>query len=83
VATSGDYLQFFQHGGRRYHHLMDPATGAPRRTAVRSVTVLAGSCMAADAAATAVFGMAPERAQRLLVECAPGARVVSVIAERA
>jgi thiamine biosynthesis lipoprotein len=83
VATSGDYLQYFRHGGRRYHHLLDPATAAPRRTAVRSVTVLAGSCVAADAAATAVFGMAPERAARLLAAQAPGARIVSVIAERA
>jgi FAD:protein FMN transferase len=66
VATSGDYAQFFRHGGERYHHLLDPLTGAPRRTARRSVTVVAPSCMAADAAATAVFGMAPEAAGRLL-----------------
>lgn len=83
VATSGDYLQYFRHEGRRFHHLLDPATGAPRRTAVRSVTVLAGSCAAADVAATAIFGMAPARAERLLAGRAPGARVVSVIAERA
>jgi len=79
VATSGDYLQFFLHGGRRYHHLLDPATGAPRRTTIHSVTVTAGSCLAADAAATAVFGMAPERAARLLAARAPGAAVVSTI----
>jgi FAD:protein FMN transferase len=66
VATSGDYEQFFSHAGERYHHLLDPATGAPRRTAQRSVTVLASTCMTADAAATAVFGMAPEAAGRLL-----------------
>jgi FAD:protein FMN transferase len=66
VATSGDYAQFFRYGGERYHHLLDPATGAPRRTAQRSVTVVAPSCMAADAAATAVFGMAPDAAGRLL-----------------
>lgn len=83
VATSGDYLQFFRHGGRRYHHLLDPTTGAPRRTPVRSVTVTAGACLTADAAATAVFGMAPERAARLLGARAADARIVSTIARDA
>jgi thiamine biosynthesis lipoprotein len=80
VATSGDYLQLFRHGGRRYHHLLDPTTGAPRRTPVRSVTVTAGACLTADAAATAVFGMAPARAARLLGAHAADARIVSTIA---
>jgi thiamine biosynthesis lipoprotein len=55
VATSGDYQRFFTHAGRRYHHLLDPATAAPRDTATRSVTVAATGCLTADAAATAVF----------------------------
>lgn len=66
VATSGDYVQFFEHRGRRYHHLLDPLTGAPRETAQHTVTVRAGTCMAADAGATAVFGMARAEADRLL-----------------
>lgn len=56
LATSGDYLQYFQHEGRRYHHLLDPTTGEPRRTEMRSLTVAAPTCMAADAGATAAFG---------------------------
>lgn len=80
VATSGDYLQFFRHGGRRYHHLLDPTTGAPRHTPVHSVTVMAGACLTADAAATAVFGLAPARAARVLGARAAGARIVSTIA---
>ncbi|OGK79756.1 MAG: hypothetical protein A2X52_01790 [Candidatus Rokubacteria bacterium GWC2_70_16] len=83
VATSGDYLQYFSHGGRRYHHLLDPTTAAPRRTAMHSVTVSASTCLAADAAATAVYGMAPERAERLLRARAPGARIVTAIAGEA
>ena len=83
VATSGDYLQYFRWGGRRYHHLLDPATGAPRVTLVRSVTVVAASCLAADAAATAVFGMTSERAARFLQARATGARLASVIATEA
>jgi FAD:protein FMN transferase len=66
VATSGDYSQFFEHGGRRYHHLIDPRTGEPHRWDRRSITVAAPTCMAADAAATAVFGSAPAIAARML-----------------
>ncbi|NIR43920.1 MAG: FAD:protein FMN transferase, partial [Gemmatimonadetes bacterium] len=36
IATSGDYLQFFNHDGRRYHHLLDPVSGEPRRTTAHS-----------------------------------------------
>jgi len=77
VATSGDYLQNFRYGGTLYHHLLDPVTAAPRRSTVHSVTVTADSCMAADAAATAVFGMEHEKAERMLKSAAPGARVVT------
>ena len=66
IATSGDYVQFFLYGGRRYHHLLDPTTGEPRRSAQRSVTVRADSCMAADAGATATFGMSHADADGLL-----------------
>lgn len=79
LTTSGDYFQYFDYRGRRYHHLLDPATGEPRRTAVHSVTVLAGSALAADAGATAAFGMEPGRAAALLARRAPGARIVSII----
>lgn len=79
VATSGDYFRYFNHNGRQYHHLMDPRTAEPRETSEHSVTVMAGDCMTADAAATAVFGMAKDRAARLLSVRAPGGRIVSTI----
>ncbi|MCG6954391.1 MAG: FAD:protein FMN transferase [Gemmatimonadetes bacterium] len=79
VATSGDYLRFFKYHGQVYHHLMDPITGAPRRTAMRSITVEASTCMAADAAATALFGEDPAAARAVLERAAPGARVVNSI----
>lgn len=72
VATSGDYEEYFEHGGRRYHHLLDPSTGAPRETGtVHSLTVTAGTCMAADAAATACFGLGRDEARRLLADVEP------------
>jgi len=75
VATSGDYERMFHHGGEQYHHLLDPATAAPRRSTTHSVTVIADTCMTADAAATAAFGMSPERARALFSSCAGNARL--------
>lgn len=79
VATSGDYRRYFQHGGRRYHHILDPETGAPSETRTRSVTVAAESCLTADAAATAAFVSSPSGAPELLRRMAPGAEVVHSI----
>ncbi|MHB1194629.1 MAG: FAD:protein FMN transferase [Longimicrobiales bacterium] len=79
VATSGDYLQYFQYGGRRYHHLMDAVTGEPRRTSMRSLTVEAATCVDADAAATALFGVAVPAAEEILGRGAPGARIAHAV----
>jgi FAD:protein FMN transferase len=75
VATSGTYEQYFEHGGRRYHHLLDPATAAPRATAATSLTVLADTCTDADAAATAAFGLPAGRAEAVMGGRARIARV--------
>jgi FAD:protein FMN transferase len=78
VATSGDYEQFFDHGGMRYHHLLDPATAAPRIAGIHSCTVAADSCMAADAGATAVFGLGDNDARRVLARGGRGAELVTL-----
>ena len=62
VATSGDYERFFRYGGERFHHLIDPATAAPRRTDIRSVTVLADRCIDAEPCAVSVFGLTQDEA---------------------
>ena len=76
IATSGDYEQGFNYGGRRYHHIMDPGTGAPRITSVHSLTIRADSCMEADAATTALFGWAHADAARVLAARTSNARIV-------
>jgi FAD:protein FMN transferase len=81
IATSGDYLQYFTHAGERYHHLLDPLTAAPRRTPVRSLTVMADTCVTADTAATAMYGLPRDRAERVLATHAPGARILRVLAD--
>lgn len=61
LATSGDYQNFFEIEGRRYSHLIDPTTGWPVENGASSVTVLAESCMVADAWATALLVLGHER----------------------
>ena len=61
MATSGDYRIFFEHDGRRYCHEIDPATGAPVRHRLASVSVVAGECAEADAWSTALFVLGAER----------------------
>jgi thiamine biosynthesis lipoprotein len=55
VATSGDYRRYLEMGGARIAHTMDARRGVPVNNAVASVTVLAPTCMRADAWATALL----------------------------
>jgi thiamine biosynthesis lipoprotein len=65
VATSGDYERYFEKGGKRYHHLLNPFTGFPVRQC-RSVTILAEDALSADGLATAVFVMGPRKGLHLI-----------------
>jgi thiamine biosynthesis lipoprotein len=60
VATSGDYRRYFHHAQRRASHTLDPRSGYPIANDVASVTVLAPTCMAADALSTALTVMGVE-----------------------
>ncbi len=64
-STSGDYERFFIKDGRRYHHILDPATGAPAHGS-RSVTILARSAAIADGLSTGVFILGPEAGMALI-----------------
>lgn len=59
VATSGDYRHFVERDGVRYAHTMDPRRGAPLADGPAAATVLAETCMAADAWATAMLVLGP------------------------
>jgi thiamine biosynthesis lipoprotein len=61
MATSGDYRIYFEEGGRRYSHEIDPTTAAPIAHRLCSVTVVADDCMRADGLATALIVLGPER----------------------
>ncbi len=57
VATSGDYRNFFEEGGQRYSHTLDPLTGLSVRQRLAAVTVFAANCTDADAWATALLAL--------------------------
>ncbi len=78
VATSGDYERFFRYGGERFHHLIDPQTAAPRRTSVRSVTVLADRCIDAEPCAVSVFGLPEAQALAFARKQLFGAEVITL-----
>ena len=66
MATSGDYRNFILVAGKRYSHTIDPRTQHPVEHDLASVSVVASTCMEADAWATAINVLGPKQgAQRL------------------
>lgn len=71
IATSGDYRHRIAVGGQFLSHTMDPRRGGPVLGGPASATVLAASCMEADALASAFMVLGEEGrtlAERLGVE---------------
>ncbi len=62
LATSGDYRRYQEVDGKRYSHTIDPVTGYPVEHNMLSASVFAPDGMSADAYATALMVMGPERA---------------------
>jgi thiamine biosynthesis lipoprotein len=80
VATSGDYEDYFIQDGKRYSHIFDPRTGRPAERGVVSATVIADSCITADALGTALVVMGAKEALRL-VERMPRTECILVTEE--
>lgn len=54
ISTSGDYERYFEEGGVRYHHILDPGTGKSTHS-VRSASIIGSSATDTDALSTSVF----------------------------
>ena len=60
IATSGDYRNYFEEGGVRYSHIIDPLTASPITHSLASVTIIHPRASVADGWATALLVMGPE-----------------------
>ncbi len=78
LATSGSYQRFYEHEGKRYHHIIDSETLYPENEFL-SVTVAAKSAAEADAFSTAVFCMSLDEGRRFAKE--NGIEVLWVLAD--
>lgn len=61
VVTSGVYERNFIQDGKLYHHILNPKTGFPGNDSYKSVTIISGSSMEADALSTSAFLLGPEK----------------------
>ncbi len=76
VSTSGDYERYFDDGGERCHHLIDPRTGMSPHS-VRSVTVIAPDGLTSEALSKTVFVLGVEKGLRI-VESMPDVDAVVI-----
>lgn len=70
VVTSGGYERYFEEGGIKYSHIINPYTGMPAESDIKSVTVICHSGLTADCLSTAFYVMGEQKTRQLCEETA-------------
>lgn len=76
VATSGNYRNYHESEGGSFGHIISPLSGRPVKTEVISATVVATSCMEADALATCCMALSKDEALNLCTRMRAGVLLI-------
>lgn len=66
IVTSGDYERYYLYKGHKYHHILDPNTGYPSESGLRSVSIISDKSIEGDALSTALFILGVEKGTEVI-----------------
>ncbi len=66
LCCSGDYRRYFEVGGQRYGHIIDPRTGRPADHGCRAAWVVAPTCTEAGVLSTSCLVLGPDEGTALI-----------------
>ncbi len=66
VVTSGLYERSFEQDGQLYYHILDPKTGYPAATDLKSASIMTKRSLDGDAYSTILFLLGHDRAMKLI-----------------
>lgn len=66
VVTSGSYERGFRYNGKMYHHIINPVTGFPAETDLKSITIVSKNSLEGDALSTPLFIMGKYKAYEFM-----------------
>ncbi len=78
LAVSGGYERYFEENGTRYHHILDPKTGAPASSDIVSVGIIEKDGTKADFYSTTLFVWGKEKTLAFMKN---GGKVIMLDAE--
>lgn len=81
LSSSGDYMLYYEYGGVRYCHIIDPKTGSPIQTGIATVTIIGGSAAEDDALTTALSAMGRQKAEEYIAQNLSDRQVVMLVIE--
>ena len=68
IVTSGSYERYFETGGKKYHHIINPSTGYPSESDIISATIISDNSIDGDGLSTGVYIMGVQKAMKLIEE---------------